>query len=134
LIVFRFDRQTSSVRVVLVGRDRHFLHVAGAFIEQSGYHVSATDRPCELIETINRVGATVVVVDGSDYLATAVPSMSAMNDTQKPVGIVTVAEARALSPLTNPGVLPKWGSFMRLIREIERAHNERPAALQASLV
>lgn len=132
--MFRFERQTSPVRVVLVGRDRHFLHVASSFIERSGYHVSATDRPCELLETINRVGATVVVVDGSDYLATAVRSMSAVDETQEPVGVVTVAEARALSPLTSPGVLPKWGSFMRLIREIERAHHERPAGLQASLV
>lgn len=131
--MFRFERETRPVRVVLVGRDRHFLHVAGAFIERSGYQVSATDHPCELLETINRVGATVVVVDGSDYLATAVRSMSAMDETQEPVGVVTVAEARVLSPLTSPGVLPKWGSFMRLIREIERAHNERPA-LQASLV
>jgi len=131
--MFRFERELSPVRVVLVGRDRHFLHVAATFIERSGYHVSATDRPSEVLETISRVRATVVVVDGSDYLATAVRSMSAMDDTQEPVGVVTVAEARTLSPLTNPGVLPKWGSFMRLLREIERAHSERPA-LQASLV
>jgi hypothetical protein len=132
--VFRFEGETTSLRVVLVGRDRHFLHVAGAFIERSGYHVSTTDHPCELLETINQVGATVVVVDGSDYLASAVRSMSAMDETQAPVGVVTVAEARVLSPLTNPGVLPKWGSFRRLIREIERAHHERPVGLQPSLV
>ena len=127
------DQTGCPVRVLLVGRDRHFLHVARAFIASSGYHVGASDRPCVLLETINRVGATVVVVDGSDYLATAVRNLTATDEMHGRIGIVTVAAARELSPLTNPGVLPKWGSFVRLIREIERAHAARSAPLQASL-
>lgn len=128
------DAQAScAARVVIVGRDRRFLHAARAFIARSGYDVLATDRPCELLETIDRLRATVVVVDGSDYLATAVRSMTAMDGMQEPVGVVTVAEARELSPLTQPGVLPKWGSFARLLREIDRAHADRSVGLQASL-
>jgi hypothetical protein len=125
----RFSPSNGSgpVRVVLVGRDRRFLHVACEFIARSGYRVVVTDRPCELLDIVDREGATVVVVDGSDYLATAVRSMTSIDGVQEHVGVVTVAEARELSPLTQPGVLPKWGSFTRLIREIERAHANRRA-------
>jgi hypothetical protein len=118
---------------VLVGRDRRFLHVACEFLSRSGYSVTVADRPCEVLEMVDRVGATVVVVDGSDYLATAVRSMTSIEGLKKPVGVVTVAEARELSPLTESGVVPKWGSFTRLIREIERVHADRPARFQPAL-
>ena len=108
------------IRVLLVARDRRFLRMAAALLEQRGCTVEATERPSELLPIVRRGRTDVVVVDGSGSLTAAVRAIAAVAALDPPVGGVVVAEG-ASRQLGTLRVLAKWGPFDSLVHEVERA-------------
>ena len=115
-----------KVRVLMVGRDRRFLMQATATLARRGYYTVATDRPSQIEELVRGRRLSVVVVDGSDYLASICRNMASLDKLENPVGVVMLAEDSMISPLTSQRVLPKWSSLDGLHVEVERAYAERP--------
>lgn len=118
--------RTREARVLMVGRDRRFLMVATATLARRGYYTVATDRPSQIEELVQGRELSVVVVDGSDYLASICRNMASLDKLADPVGVVMLAEDSMISPLTSRRILPKWGSLDSLHDEVERAYAGRP--------
>ena len=120
----RFERARPA-RVLVVGRDRRFLMFATAELARLGYYTIACDRPSQIVELVDTRDLSVVVVDGSEYLASICRSMASIDRLSNPVGLVTVAEDSMISPLTSSRILPKWASLGTLHVEVERAYAKR---------
>ena len=120
------------IRVLLVSRDDRFLSVARFLLTRSGLSVESTPHPSEVFELVKR-GSDVVVVDGTDSLATAALTVAAIEALHPDVGVIVVTEepdpaGRVFRPL------PKWGSLSELVVEIEQVYlrlhpRERPARI-----
>lgn len=125
-------RLLRRIRVLLVSRDDRFLSVARFLLARNQLAVESTSNWSEVF-TLVRQGVDVVVVDGSDSLATAALTVAAIEALHPEIGVIVVAEesdlpGRVLRPL------PKWGSLTELVEEIERVYlhlhpRERPVRI-----
>jgi hypothetical protein len=118
-------RALHPVRVLLVGRDRRFLRVAGAFLFAEGHAVESSERPSELLELVHRLHTDVAVIDASASLGEAARSAASLRALPAPVAAVLVADEERTSPGTGLSLLSKWGCFEELSARIEEAYEWR---------
>src|SRR5687767_9007839 len=121
----RLRGRTRGPRVALLGRDRPYLAEAARRLRAAGLEVATTSRPSEIADLVKRLEVDVAIVDGSDYLAGIVPSMTGLAGVTVPVAIVTVVEDSLISPVSHEGVMPKWASLSRLHEHVEVAFELR---------
>ena len=115
-------RALHRIRVALVGRDPHFVKVAGFLLERHGFVLASTRRPGDVLELVERHRANVVVLDASDSLEAAARAAAAVDALPAGVAVIVVADRVERVPASSLEVLPKW-DVARLAGEIERAYN-----------
>ena len=113
-----------EVRVALVARDRRFARVASFLLGRHGYAVETARSPRSLISLLERTGADVVVVDGSDSSNAGAQTAALLATLERPHGLVVVDESTDVRPLRSRSAIAKWSSFERLIEAIEDAYHE----------
>ena len=113
-----------EVRVALVARDRRFVRVASFLLGRHGYAVETARSPRSLISLLERTGADVIVVDGSDSSNAGAQTAALLATLEQPHGLVVVGETSDARPLRSRSALPKWSSFERLLEAIEHAYRE----------
>lgn len=113
-----------EVRVALVARDRRFVRVASFLLGRHGYAVETARSPRSLISLLERTGADVVVVDGSDSSNAGAQTAALLATLEQPHGLVVVGETSDARPLRSRAALSKWSSFGHLLEAIEHAYRE----------
>ena len=124
-------RALHRIRVALVGRDPHFVKVAGFLLERHGFVLASTRRPGDALELVDRHRANVVVIDASDSLEAAARAAAAVDALHPGVAVIVVADRVDRLPTSSLDVLPKW-DVARLAGEIERAYNGKTQVLRGA--
>lgn len=117
------DEET-SIRVLIGASDRRFLRVASFLLGRNGFAVARANRLAELMDAVERGSADVVVLDASGPERWPVRAAAALEDSRAGVAVLLVRDGA-----DDPEVLPKWGSFDRLVEEIHRANARIDAAV-----
>lgn len=110
------------IRVLLVSRDRRFLRMANVLLSRHGCEVASIERPSGLLDRVEHRPPNVVVLDGSESLATTARRVAALDALPAPVPSVIVYEGAEEDPLRHLRMLPKWGGFEEIVFEVERAY------------
>jgi DNA-binding NtrC family response regulator len=114
-------RALHQIRVLLVGRDPHFVKVVGFLFSREGFAVATTRKPGQALELVARHRANVVILDASDSLAAAARLAAAIEALHPSVDVVAVAEDGASTRMSSFSVLAKW-DFAPLVEEVERLY------------
>ena len=124
-------RRLHRIRVLVAGHDRRFTSVIAFLLSRSGFDVDRTREPGDVLDLIERRGVDVVILDGTRSLGTAARLVAAVESVHPHVGVVLVAERRSIARPSGLRVLPKWGTFERLVDEVEGAYMaaRRPGAV-----
>lgn len=120
-------RSTPEIRIALVARDRRFVRVTSFLLSRHGYAVETTHSPRSLIDLLERTGADVVVVDGSDPSNPGARTAALLATLERPRGLVVVGESSDVRPLRAPAAVAKWTSFECLLDAIEREYRQTQA-------
>ena len=113
-------RPLHRIRVLLVGRDPHFIRVVGFLLERHGFLVASTRRPGDALSQVERHRANVVVIDTSNSVAPAARLVAAIEALYPSVGVLAVGEDPS-DRMSSFQVLPKW-NFALLVEEVERMY------------
>jgi CheY-like chemotaxis protein len=116
--------RSAALSVALVARDRRFVRVASFLLRRHGYAVTAAGSPRMLIDLLERSGADVVVVDGSDSSNAGAQTAAVLATLERPHGLVVVGDSTDDRPLRSRASISKWSSFDRLLEAIEHAYRE----------
>lgn len=118
------------IRVLLASEDPRFRGVAAFLLSRSGFVIETTRRLSRLVELIERRGAHVVILDGSDSPAAAARTAANIRTSHPRVGVLLVTEDLEPRSRRSFDHLPKWGPFEEVVARIERVYVEaaRPAA------
>ena len=121
-------RPLRRVRVLVAARDRRFVAAAMFVLTRRGFLVESA-RPADVLATVERTAPDVVVLDGSEALASAGRIAAAVEGDYPGTSVVLVSENRHHATST----LPKWKAFARLIEEIERRYGTAPPRAQEAM-
>jgi uncharacterized membrane protein (UPF0127 family) len=121
-----------EITIALLARDRRFVRVTSFLLARHGYAVHTTHTPRSLIELLERTGADVVVVDGSDPSNAGASAGALLSTLERPRGLVVVDESGNARPLRARAAVPKWTSFEHLLEAIEREYRRTQATNAAS--
>ena len=113
-------RPLHRIRVVLVGRDPHFIRVVSFLLERQGFLVASTRKPGDAMSQIERHRANVAVVDTTSSFASAARLVAAIQALYPSVGVVAVGED-ASDRISSFQVLPRWNLAL-LVEEVERKY------------
>jgi len=124
-------RPLHRTRVLLVGRDPHFIRVVGFLLERQGFLVASTRKPGEAVSKIERHRANVVVVDTTSSVASAARLVAAIEALHPAVGVVAVGEDPS-DRMSSFRVLPRW-DFALLVEQVERTYMRAKAEREVHL-
>jgi DNA-binding NtrC family response regulator len=119
-------RALRRVRVLIAARDRRFVTAATFVLTRRGFLVDSA-KAGDVLATVERTAPDVVVLDGSDALASAGRIAAAVEGEYPGTSVVLVSENHHHATST----LPKWKAFARLIEEIEGLYGIPPSARKA---
>lgn len=103
--------------------DARFMRLACFLLARRGFEVHSTKRPKELLEVLDRRTADVAILDGTASFTDAARLAGAVEALHPEVTVIVVAEnPKAVEPIGNLRLFPKWTSFDELATSIERAH------------
>ena len=119
-------RALRRVRVLVAARDRRFVTAATFVLTRHGFLVDSAKAE-DVLATVERTAPHVVVLDGSDALASAGRIAAAVEGEYPGTSVVLVSENHHHARST----LPKWKAFARLIEEIEGLYGIPPSARKA---
>ena len=125
-------RPLHRVRVLLVGRDPHYLKVVGFLLSRQGFAVESTRKRGQVLELVEQLRPNVVVVDASDSVGAAARLVGAIEALHPSVAAVAVAERESEAPMASFAVLPKW-DFARLVEEVQSLYVKRRDEKEAHL-
>lgn len=114
-------RALHQTRLLLVGRDPHFIKVVGFLFRRHGFAVATARGSGRALELVARHRASVVVLDATDSLASAARLVAAIEALHPSVAVVTVGEEATSGRMASFAVLPRW-DFARLVEEVERLY------------
>jgi len=114
----------TSMRVMVLSRDRRFRELAFLLLERRGCSVTLGEGGGTLTERINRDRTEVVIIDADQSLAAAARMSAAVEALGRPVGIVVVGN-EASNELLKLQAVTKWGSFDRLFEAVKQSYDER---------
>ena len=117
-----------EIRIALLARDRRFVRVTSFLLARHGYAVTTAHSPRSLVELLDRTGADVVVVDGSDPSNAGARAATLLATLERPHGLVVVDENADARPLRARAAIAKWTSFESLLDAIEREYRRTQAA------
>lgn len=110
-------------RVMVAVADARFMRLACFLLARRGFEVHSTKRPKELLELLDRRTADVAILDGTASFTDAARLAGAVEALHPEVTVIVVAEnPKAVEPIGNLRLFPKWTSFDELAASIERAH------------
>jgi PleD family two-component response regulator len=120
------------LRVLLVGHDRRFLRMAGMLFSRHGWDVAQLERSSELLDEVHRRQPNVVVLDGTASLNATARVVAALEALPGPVHPLVVYEGTDEDALRKLRLLPKWGAFDEIVREVERLYQAPLSTSEAS--
>jgi uncharacterized membrane protein (UPF0127 family) len=112
----------APMRVLLISHDQQFRRATTMLLAHRSCAVTTTADAGRVAELVRRDEIDVVVID-SDGSRTAADTVTAIEELERPVGVVLVQEG--LSESYFWPVLEKWGPFESLFAAIETAERER---------
>jgi DNA-binding NtrC family response regulator len=118
-------RALHRVRVLVVSGDQRFVRVAGFLLARSGFEVEALNRADRVLGAVDRHAPHVVILDGSESLASSSRSAAAIEALHPDVRVIVVSENGANgshSLHASPAHFPKWASMTELVGEVERTY------------
>ena len=124
-------RPLHRIRVLVAGRDPHFIRVATFLLERHGFLVTTARRPADALGLIERHRANVVVVDTTSSVASAARLVAAIEALYPLVGALAVGED-ASDRMPSFRVLPRW-DFALLVEEVERTYMRGKAEKEVHL-
>ena len=124
-------RPLHRTRVLLVGRDPHFVRVVRFLLARHGFLVSAARRPGDALGEVERHRANVVVVDTTSSLASAARLVAAIEALYPSVGVIAVGEDPS-NRMSSFQVLPRW-DFALLVEQVERTYMRAKAQKEVHL-
>ena len=124
-------RPLHRIRVLLVGRDPHFIRVVGFLLERQRFLVASTRRFGDALAQIEQHRANVVVVDATSSFASVARLVAAIEALYPSVGVLTVGED-ASDRMLSLRVLPRW-DFALLVEEVERTYMRTRAEKEVHL-
>jgi CheY-like chemotaxis protein len=115
-------RPLRPLRVLVAARDARFVRVAGFLLGRRGFEVETVRRPSRVVETASRIGADVVILDGTDALAEAERALAALEALDPHLTVVVVADDPPEGDHESLRILPKWTSLEQLVLNLEALH------------
>ena len=107
-----------ALRIVVSTRDRHFRRVAEFLLTRQGMRAEFERDTDAAVELAERTRPDVVLLDGSQSLASVARGLNRLSLLDPSIRVVVVGDEVFETPKTL-SVLPKWGSFAEILAAIQ---------------
>ena len=107
-----------ALRIVVSTRDRHFRRVAEFLLTRQGMSAEFERDTDAAVELAERTRPDVVLLDGSQSLASVARGLNRLSVLDPSIRVVVVGDEVFETPKTL-SVLPKWGSFAEILAAIQ---------------
>ena len=109
---------SEALRILVSTRDRHFRRVAEFLLTRQGMRAEFERDTDAAVELAERTRPDVVLLDGSQSLASVARGLNRLSVLDPSIRVVVVGDEVAEVPKTL-SVLPKWGPFAEILAAIQ---------------
>jgi uncharacterized membrane protein (UPF0127 family) len=110
--------EAKALRILVSTRDRHFRRVAEFLLTRQGMQPEFERDTDAAVELAERTRPDVVLLDGSQSLASVARGLNRLSLLDPSIRVVVVGDEVFETPKTL-SVLPKWGSFAEILAAIQ---------------
>jgi uncharacterized membrane protein (UPF0127 family) len=110
--------EAKALRILVSTRDRHFRRVAEFLLTRQGMRAEFERDTDAAVELAERTRPDVVLLDGSQSLASVARGLNRLSILDPSIRVVVVGDEVFETPKTL-SVLPKWGSFAEILAAIQ---------------